>query len=67
MIFFIISINGGIVLFLFGFKEYRRLSFGKNLIEAIISAFTDTFEFSSIGMMLIGLILIVIGIIGLLK
>jgi len=67
MILFIISIIGGIVFFMWGIKKYRRLSFGKNFLEAIISIFTGTFEFSSIGMMLIGLILIAIGITGLLK
>jgi len=55
------------VFFMWGIKKYRRLSFGKNFLEAIISIFTGTFEFSSIGMMLIGLILIAIGITGLLK
>lgn len=55
----------GLFFFFFGLKGIKKKSFTHNILEAIFDLFTGAFQFSDIGALLLGLLLIIIGIFGL--
>lgn len=64
-IFLILTVVGGLAIFLSGLRKLKRQSFKESLIDIIISPFSGLFQFSGIGMVLIGLFLMVICILAL--